>query len=79
LNDVEVDDPSALNIDHVEDARRSVSSMVPAAVDPDDSWLLHLLAIFRGHLPGEREDSGDDQDLSGVFCHRGERDQPDIE
>jgi hypothetical protein len=26
--------------------RRSVASMVSAAVDPDDSWLLHLLAIF---------------------------------
>jgi hypothetical protein len=78
LNDPEVDDPVARNTDRVEDVCRSVSSMVPVAIDPDDSWLLHLLAIFRGNLLGERDDSRDDQNLSGVNYRREQRDQPDI-
>jgi hypothetical protein len=70
LNDLEVDDPSALNIGHVENVRRSVSSMISAAVDPDDSSMPHLLAILRGDLPVERDDSGNDQDLSSVNYRR---------
>jgi hypothetical protein len=66
LNDLQVDDAAALNIDHVENVRPSVSSMVSAGLDPDHTWLLHLLAIFRGDLSGECDDSRDDQDLSGV-------------
>jgi hypothetical protein len=45
LNDLELDNPSAPDIDHVEDARRSFSSMGPTAIDPNDSLRLHLLAI----------------------------------
>jgi hypothetical protein len=78
LNHLELDDPAALSIDDVKDVRRSVCSMASGVLDPDDSWLLHLLAIFRGDLPGECNDSRDDPDLSGVNCHRGKRDQPDI-
>jgi hypothetical protein len=78
LNDIKVNNASSLNIDRVEDMRRSVSSMVPAAANPDDSWLIHLLAIFRGDLPGESDDSRDDQDLRGLNSGRGEWDQPDI-
>jgi hypothetical protein len=78
LNDLEVNDPSPLNIERVKNVRRSVSSMVPAASDPDESWLLHLLAVSRGDLPGERDDSRHGQDLSGVNYHKRERDRPDI-
>jgi hypothetical protein len=52
--------------------------MVPAAVNSDDSSLLHLLAIFPGGLPGECDDSLSDQDLSGSNYHRGELNQPGI-
>lgn len=52
LNDLEVDDPSALNIDPIEDGCQSSSSMVAVAVDSDDKLLLHLLVIFRTGLPG---------------------------
>jgi hypothetical protein len=54
LNHLEVDDPSVLTIDHVGNVRRSASSMVPTAVDPNDSSLLHLLAIFLANptIPG---------------------------
>jgi hypothetical protein len=52
--------------------------VVSAAADPDDSSLLHFLTIFRGDLPGERDDSRDDQYLSSVNWRRGERDQLDI-
>jgi hypothetical protein len=79
LNDLEVDDPSALNVGCVDDVRRSVSSMVPAAVGANDSSFFHHLAIFRGDLPGEFDDSRHNQDLSGVNCRRGERMQPDIQ
>jgi hypothetical protein len=58
LNDLEVDHRSALNIDHVENVRRSISSIVLVAIDADDSWPLHLLGIFRGNLPGKCDDSG---------------------
>jgi hypothetical protein len=78
LNNLEVDDPSALNTNNVENVRRSVSLMIPAVVGIAGSWLLHLLVIFRGDLPGERDDSRDDQDLSGPNCHRGEPDQRSI-
>jgi hypothetical protein len=61
LNDFEAD-ASALNTDDVEDVRRPIYSMVPAAVDPDDSSLFHLLAIFRGDLPGECDYARDDQE-----------------
>jgi hypothetical protein len=79
LNDLEVDNPSALNIDDAENLPRSASSMVSAAADPDDSWLLHLLAIFGADFTGEPNDSRDDQDLGRVSYRRGERDQPDIQ
>jgi hypothetical protein len=61
LNHLEVDNPSAPNVDHVEKGRRSISSMVSTAIDPNDSLRLHLLAIFSRDLPGEGDDSGDDQ------------------
>jgi hypothetical protein len=53
LSDLEVDNLSALNIDHVEDVRRFRSSTVPTAIDPDDSLLPHLLPPLCGDLPGE--------------------------
>jgi hypothetical protein len=52
--------------------------MVPTAIDPDDSLRLHLLAVFRSDLPGEGDNSWDDQDLSGVDSRWGEQDQPDV-
>jgi hypothetical protein len=55
---------------------RSISLMVPAAVDPDNSWLLHLLAISLSHLPRECGDSRDDQDSSQVNCDWEEWNQP---
>jgi hypothetical protein len=36
LNNLKVDDPSGLNINHVEDVCRSISLMAPVAIDPDD-------------------------------------------
>jgi hypothetical protein len=58
--------------------RRSISLIVPAASNPGDSLWLHLLAIFRGNLLDEFDDSQDDQDLGSVPCRGGECDQPDI-
>jgi hypothetical protein len=61
LNDIEINNnASAVNIDYVEDVRRFINSKVPVTVDSDDSWLLHLLAIFYGNFPGEPDDSRDD-------------------
>jgi hypothetical protein len=37
LNDPEADNPSTLNVDHVDDVRRAISSMVRALVAIDDS------------------------------------------
>jgi hypothetical protein len=37
LNGPELEDLSGLNIGQVEDVHRSISLMVPAAVDPDNS------------------------------------------
>jgi hypothetical protein len=37
LNDLEVDDPPALNIEHAVIVRKSVSLMVPAVMYADDS------------------------------------------
>jgi hypothetical protein len=36
LNDLEVDDPSVLDIDNVEDVHQSISLMIPPAVGHDD-------------------------------------------
>jgi hypothetical protein len=69
LNHLEVYNSSAPNIDHVEEVRRSISSMVPTAIDPKDNLWLHLLAIFSRDLPGEGDDSGDDPYLSLANCH----------
>jgi hypothetical protein len=41
--------------------RRSISFIVSAAIDPNDSLRLRILAIFSRDLPGEGDDSGDDQ------------------
>jgi hypothetical protein len=46
LNDLDVSNPSALDFNYAGNMRRSISVMVPAAVDPDDSQLLHDLAVF---------------------------------
>jgi hypothetical protein len=48
--------------------------MVPTAIDPNDSVRLQLLAIFQGDLPGEGDDSQNDQLLRGVYYPGGERD-----
>jgi hypothetical protein len=53
LNHLEVPNSSVPNINHVEEVRRSISSMVPTAIDPNDSLRLHLPAIFTRDLPGE--------------------------
>jgi hypothetical protein len=37
LNDLEVDDRSALSIGHLEGVHQSISLMIPAAVDPSDN------------------------------------------
>jgi hypothetical protein len=78
LKDLEVEDPSGLDVDNVEDVRWSISSMVSAAFDPSDSCLPHFLAILRSELPGECDDSRDNQYLSGISCRRGERGQPQV-
>jgi hypothetical protein len=69
LNDVEVCNPPAPDIDLGEDVWRSISSMVPTVIDPNDSLRLYLLTIFRPDLPGEAGDSWDNQYLSGVNGH----------
>jgi hypothetical protein len=56
LNDKEVNNPSVPNIDHVEEVRRSICSMLRAAVDLRDSRLPHLVGIFSRDLPGECAD-----------------------
>jgi hypothetical protein len=78
LNGLEADDRSAPDFDHVEHVRRSISSMVPAAVDLDRSLRLYFLAIFRGNLHGECDNSRDDSDSRAGNCRGGEWDQPDI-
>jgi hypothetical protein len=72
LNDLEVNNPSDPEIDQVEDGRRSISSMVPNAIDPKDSLRIHLLAILCCDLPGDCDDSWNDQDLICANCRRGE-------
>jgi hypothetical protein len=54
LNDLEFDNPSVPNVDDDEEVRRSISSMVPTAIDPNDSLRLQLLAIFlaKAMIPG---------------------------
>jgi hypothetical protein len=53
--------------------------MAEAAINPDDSRLLHPFVISRSDFSGKSDDSGDNQDLTGVNCHQGERDQPQTE
>jgi hypothetical protein len=77
LSDLEVNDPSAPDINHVEDTCRSISSMIPTALDPNDNLPHHLLAIFRSDLPREG-DSRDGQFFGGINCGRGERDSLDV-
>jgi hypothetical protein len=50
--------------------------MVPTAIGRNYSLRLRLLAHFGADLPGEADDSWDDQDLSGVNNHWGALDQP---
>jgi hypothetical protein len=78
LNNLEVHNPSAPNIDHIEEVRRSISSMVPTAIDLNDSLWVHPLAIFSRDLPGEGEDSGHDPYLSLVDCHWREGNEPGV-
>jgi hypothetical protein len=79
LSDLEIDNPSAPNIGYVEDVRRSISLMVPTGIDPNDSLRLHFLAIFSRDLPGEGNDSRDNQYLSLVHCRWREGDEPDVQ
>jgi hypothetical protein len=64
LNDLDIDNPPAIEADDAEDARPSIGSMVPIAIDPNDNFRLCFRVIFRGDLPGE----DDDQDLRGLNC-----------
>jgi hypothetical protein len=78
LNHLEVDNPSAPNIDLVEEVRRLISSMIPTAIDPNDSLRLHLRAIFGRGFPGEGDNSRDGQFLSLIDCRWREGDEPDV-
>jgi hypothetical protein len=44
LNGLKIKNPSVPDVDQVKDARRSISSMVPTAIDPNDSLRLHFVA-----------------------------------
>jgi hypothetical protein len=46
LNDLEVDGHFPPDIDHVEDVRRSILSMVPAAIDPNNRGSYNMQRIL---------------------------------
>jgi hypothetical protein len=64
-------------LDKVEDVRRFISSMVPTAIDPNNSLQPHLLAIFHGDLLGEGDDSRNSQYLRGANYRWEEHNSPD--